>query len=82
MLDPALLRRDLGGVAANLAKRGFKLDVERLAALEEQRKGVQVRTQTLQSDRNSRSKAIGKAKAAGEDIVQLVADVGRFGRRA
>ena len=79
MLDPALLRRDLGGVAANLAKRGFKLDVERLAALEEQRKGVQVRTQTLQSDRNSRSKAIGKAKAAGEDIVQLVADVGRLG---
>jgi seryl-tRNA synthetase len=79
MLDPALLRRALDDTAERLAARGFRLDVERFGVLEDERKRVQVRTQELQSERNTRSKSIGKAKAAGEDIEPLLTEVGRLG---
>ena len=75
MLDPKLVRNDPGQVAAALKKRGFVLDVEAIRALEEQRKQLQVETETLQNERNTRSKNIGKAKAAGEDIAPLLAAV-------
>ena len=79
MLDTALLRRDLEATAARLADRGVVLDVERLARLEAERKKVQGSTQALQNQRNSRSKEIGQAKARGEDIAPMLADVGRLG---
>jgi len=79
MLDPTLLRRDLEAVAKNLARRGFELNVAEISRLEDERKAVQVHTQDLQAQRNSRSKSIGKAKAAGEDIAPLLAEVGRLG---
>ncbi|VAW48672.1 Seryl-tRNA synthetase [hydrothermal vent metagenome] len=75
MLDPKKLRADLQGVAEQLNKRGYKLDVECIQALETQRKDVQVKAQTLQAERNSISKNIGKAKAQGEDIAPLLAKV-------
>lgn len=75
MLDPKLLRSDPEAVARALAKRGFDLDVAALSALEEERKAIQVKTESLQQERNSRSKNIGKAKAAGEDIAPLLAEV-------
>ncbi len=75
MLDPKKLRADLDGVAEQLSKRGYKLDVESIQALETQRKDFQVKAQTLQAERNSISKNIGKAKAQGEDIVPLLAEV-------
>ncbi|WP_281557422.1 serine--tRNA ligase [Thalassomonas sp. RHCl1] len=79
MLDPKLLRTDLENIATALAKRGFKLDTEQLSALEEQRKGIQVKTQELQNQRNTRSKSIGQAKARGEDIQPLLAEVSQLG---
>jgi len=79
MLDPTLLRRDLEAVAKNLARRGFELNVAEISRLEDERKAVQVHTQDLQAKRNSRSKSIGIAKAAGEDIAPLLAEVGRLG---
>jgi seryl-tRNA synthetase len=81
MLDSKLLRADLDNVAAQLAKRGFTLDTATLNALEDGRKGLQVRTQELQSERNTRSKAIGQAKARGEDIQPLLAEVGQLGAK-
>ncbi len=75
MLDTKLIRNDLEGVAANLAKRGFELDVAKIQSLEEQRKDIQVECESLQQERNSRSKNIGKAKAAGEDIAPLLKEV-------
>ena len=78
MIDPQLLRKDLHGTAARLAQRGVTLDVSAYAALEDERKAVQTRTQELQNERNTRSKAIGKAKAAGEDIEPLKAEVTRL----
>lgn len=79
MLDYKLVRTQLQEVAARLATRGYELDVARIEALESQRKSVQVRTEQLQAERNSRSKAIGQAKARGEDIAPLLAEVDRMG---
>ncbi len=79
MLDPRLLRQDLAAVAAQLKRRGFTLDVDAIGALEERRKRLQVDTQQLRNERNTRSKAIGQAKAKGEDIAPLLAEVGRLG---
>ncbi len=79
MLDPKLIRSDMEGVAQQLARRGFVLDQARLAELEERRKAVQVRTQDLQNERNSRSKAIGQAKAKGEDVKPLLDAVANLG---
>lgn len=79
MLDSKLLRTDLEAVAAKLKTRGFALDIKQLDALEAQRKELQVKTQALQAERNSRSKDIGKAKAAGEDIQPLLDEVADLG---
>jgi len=79
MLDPNLFRKHIDETAARLARRGFELPVARISALESERKQVQVRTQELQNERNTRSKAIGKAKASGEDIAPLLAEVARLG---
>ena len=79
MLDPKLLRSDLDTVSQQLARRGFTLDTGTLQTLEERRKAIQVETQELQAERNSRSKGIGKAKAAGEDIAPLLKEVEGLG---
>ncbi len=79
MLDPKLIRTELDVVAKKLANRGFTLDVEKLSALEEQRKELQIYTQDLQRLRNNSAKAIGKAKASGEDTAPLLAVVADMG---
>ena len=80
MLDPTLLRNDPATTAARLREsRGFDLDVASLESLEAERKQIQVRTQELQNLRNTRSKAIGQAKAKGEDVSALLAEVAGFG---
>jgi len=81
MLDPRKLRNELEEVAVRLARRGVVLDTGRILALEERRKALQVQMQDLQNERNTRSKAIGKAKAAGEDIEPLKARVADLGDR-
>jgi len=79
MLDPKLFRNDIEATAAQLAKRGFTLDTALLIQLEEQRKAFQIKTQELQNQRNTRSKSIGQAKARGEDIQPLLAEVNQLG---
>ena len=79
MLDAKQLRTDLANIATQLEKRGYNLDTESLTALEEQRKAIQVKTQELQNERNTRSKSIGQAKARGEDIAPLLAAVSQLG---
>ena len=79
MLDPKNLRQDVDAVAANLARRGFKLDRERYLALEAERKELQTRVESLRQTRNERSKAIGRAKAAGGDVDALKREVGSLG---
>jgi len=79
MLDIRILRQDLDAVVTALARRGFAFDRDRFLDLEARRKTLQVRTQELQNERNTRSKAIGQAKARGEDIAPLKAAVGELG---
>jgi seryl-tRNA synthetase len=80
MLDPVLLRSNPAELAQRLqATRGYNLDVSALEALESSRKQLQTRTQELQNLRNTRSKAIGQAKAKGEDTMALMAEVAGFG---
>jgi seryl-tRNA synthetase len=79
MLDPKRLRADLELVAEQLARRGFQLDIEKMQSLEEQRKALQVEQQELQNERNTKSKSIGKAKAAGEDVQPLLDEVAGLG---
>ena len=73
MLDPKLLRSDLPGVAAALARRGFVLDVATFAALEEQRKAIQIEADRLRAERNANAKAVGQAKSKGQDATALLA---------
>lgn len=75
MLDPKRLRAELETIAEQLKTRGYVLDVETIQTLEAQRKEFQVKAQTLQAESNSRAKGIGKAKAQGEDIAPLLAEV-------
>ncbi|WP_419603189.1 serine--tRNA ligase [Thiolapillus sp.] len=79
MLDPKLLRNNLQEVADTLKRRGMALDTLAIEKLEIRRKELQVRTQELQNERNTRSKSIGKAKAAGEDIQPLLDEVTSLG---
>jgi len=78
MLDPRLLRSDLENVARNLARRGVVLDRGQYLELETSRKALQVDVEALRKDRNERSKAIGQAKTAGEDIEPLKLKVGEL----
>ena len=79
MLDPHLFRTDLDFVIAGLKKRNFAFNPENYSELEARRKAVQTKTQELQNARNSSSKAIGQAKAKGEDAQPLLDQVANLG---
>ena len=81
MLDPKLLRTELEQTATKLARRRHILDIELISALESQRKTLQIRAQELQNERNTRSKAIGQAKASGQNIQPLLDEVANFGNQ-
>jgi len=81
MLDLKTLRDDPDAVAHTLKVKGFDFDVERFRALESTRRVLQQTSEQLQNERNTKSKAIGQAKANGEDIALLVAEVGDLGDR-
>jgi seryl-tRNA synthetase len=81
MLDLKTLRDDPDAVAHTLKVKGFDFDVERFRALESTRRVLQQTSEQLQNERNTKSKAIGQAKANGEDIAPLVAEVGDLGDR-
>ncbi len=79
MLDIRMLRSDPQGIAANLARRGFAFDLAHFSILEARRKEAQVAVDGLRNERNTRSKAIGHAKAKGEDVAPLLAEVESLG---
>lgn len=81
MLDPHKIRHHLDEVVEKLGQRGFVVDAIRLEKLEASRKQNQVDTQQLQSQRNQNAKAVGKAKAAGEDVTVLLENVSQLGEK-
>ncbi len=72
MIDPKLLRADPEAVARNLARRGYRLDVQALQSLEQRRRHWQIESDRLRAARNSHAKAVGQARARGEDIAAQV----------
>ncbi len=79
MIDAKLLRTETTAITDNLARRGYVFPLAEYTALEQQRKALQIATQELQNQRTQRSKAIGKAKAAGEDIAPLLKEIAGLG---
>ncbi|HEV2614414.1 MAG TPA: serine--tRNA ligase [Gammaproteobacteria bacterium] len=79
MLDIKLLRDNIDAVAKELARRGFKLDIDKFNDLENKRKTLQTRTQELQNQRNTQAKQIGMAKSKGEDIAALLKQTENMG---
>jgi len=75
MLDPKWIRNEPDAIAAKLKTKKFDLDTALLAQIDRERKALQHATETLQNERNQRSKAIGKAKAAGEDIGDILSSM-------
>ncbi len=72
MLSKKQLRNDIKAIEVALKKRNFSFDASALSDLEDRRKKNQIETQEIQNCRNTQSKSIGKAKAAGEDINPLL----------
>lgn len=79
MLDPKLIRNDLETIAKKMATRGITLDTRKIFALEDQRKALQVTVQELQNERNVHAKSVGQAKAKGENVELLLAEVKTLG---
>ena len=79
MLDPRQVRENAEAIAKQLIKKGFEFPLDQFHALESERKQLQVETERLQQERNTRSKSIGQAKAQGQDIAPLLAEVGELG---
>ena len=78
MLDPKRLRAEPEVVARILARRGYQLDQDRFSRLEGRRKVLQTETESLQAERNAGSKKIGQAKAKGEDVARVLAEMDRL----
>ncbi|MCP4788805.1 MAG: serine--tRNA ligase [Gammaproteobacteria bacterium] len=81
MLDPKLIRNEAEQVAEKLRIKGYELDVTRLNALESQRKQLQIDTEALQGERNAKSKQIGKLKAQGQDVSEVLTEVSAMGAK-
>ncbi|MGB2281017.1 MAG: serine--tRNA ligase, partial [Pseudomonadales bacterium] len=79
MLDPKLIRNNAAQIAEQLRIKGYEMDVDQLSALEAQRKQLQIDTENLQSERNSKSKQIGQLKAQGLSADEVLAEVGSLG---
>jgi seryl-tRNA synthetase len=81
MLDPKLIRNNADQIAEQLRIKGYELDVDQLSTLEAQRKQLQIDTENLQSERNSKSKQIGQLKAQGLSADEVLAEVGSLGAK-
>jgi len=81
MLDSKLLRGNIDFVVEQLKRRNFTFDVAQYNKLEDQRKVIQVQTQDLQNLRNTKSRAIGQAKASGENMQPLLDEVSDLGQK-
>lgn len=79
MLDIQWLRKDLASVTARLKTRGYELDTVTFNRLEDERKGLQTKTEELQAKRNSSSKMIGQLKSKGEDTSAIMAEIAGLG---
>jgi seryl-tRNA synthetase len=77
MLDVKAIRRDPEPVLAALARRGDGSDerLRRLLELDERRRAILPEVESLRAESNAAGKAVGAAKAAGEDAAEAIASL-------
>ena len=78
MIDPKLLRQDLTDLKAKLATRGYELDMAFWEQMESERKSLQVKTESLQAEKNAGAKQVGMMKKSGEDASELLVKMQRI----
>ena len=77
MIDVKLLRTDVDGIARQLLRKKFQLDVARYHALEERRKRCDIETQRLQGERKQVSRRIGDLVREGVPVEAAKARAGK-----
>ena len=77
MLDIKRIRTNPEEVKAGLASRGVTGVVEKVASLDEKRRELIVKTETLKAQRNEASKQIPVMKKAGQDTTALLEEMKR-----
>lgn len=77
MLDIQLIRKDYKAVEAKLRQKDPSIDLSLVHELDQTRRNLQTKVQSLQALRNETSQKIGEYKRAGKDIDELKKDVSR-----
>jgi len=75
MLDVKFLREQSEAVRKRISTRGAKIDWERFAALDQERRQVLTKLERLKEKKNQLSGEIGKAKKLGGDAAPLMKEV-------
>lgn len=75
MLDLKFIRSNPDRVRRALQNRRFEADLERLLALDEERRSRLVEAESLKSRRNAASQEVAQRKRRGEDAEDLMAEV-------
>src|SRR5208283_4010238 len=81
MHDLNHFRNHLEAIAARLAERGFRLDVEAFRAADTRRRAAVTEIEQLKARRNAESQVIGRQKKAGADTTELQAGVRAMGEQ-
>ena len=79
MLDPKRIRAQIDLVREACRFKKTDVDLDRFLALDEKRRDILVRVETLKAEKNKASEEIGKAKKAGKDAAEAVAAMKKVG---
>jgi seryl-tRNA synthetase len=79
MLDNKLLRKDLELVKQRMQVRAGSIDWDSFVELDAARRDKQVVVESLQAERNKSAKMVGMAKAKGEDVTAILAQINDVG---
>lgn len=81
MLDRKFVRENPDRVRDAIRDKKESADLDAFLALEAERREVLARVETLRSERNAASEAIGRAKTSGEDAADAIAAMREVGSR-
>lgn len=79
MIDINLIRTDKNGVKEALLKRGCDADLDAIVALDEERRNIIGRTETLKAEKNKVSADIPRLKKSGENVEPIFAKMRALG---
>ncbi len=81
MLDLKFIRQNPNVVRDAMAKKNVELDLDRLLALDEQRRALLTEVEQLKAQRNTVSEEVGKLKKAGQDATLVITEMRQVGDR-